>query len=655
MMDDWFLRKEPDQLVKKIEGFRDQYTIWSINPVMQAWVRNYILYYSAVLDPDSWDTALSFRGEQGELVKMVVPLARTLTRNLTTLITKQPSVFQAIALTQGSDVMKEVRLGNALAANIVTEHDWDRRMEQMVEMGFVLGSSFLRTVWRTDKGTAYASNLNGIVYDGDIEIKVHDVFDCVYDYSIDDWDVVPWVECRTIKNRWDLIAMYPEMEQEIKSLHTIMDWRGPIYTTEARARLLDDNVYVYETYVRPCPALPLGRMVMYSDHRTIYYDGENKYGTIPITQFKPENVFNMGFGYPIFSNFLGLQEMLDHSISAWATNQAAFAVQNVTIPRDSGISVQQISGMNFLSYTPQNVPGGGKPEGLQLSSTSPETIKLIDYCERFLTDLSNIGPALRGQPPAGVTSGAAIATLTTNALEFISSGTKAYVNSAQTGMRMCINAFRRFASTKRIVRVSGRSGMQQALEFVGKDLDPIQNVKLTMINPLMQTIAGRSDLAEKMVASGLVKTPQDYISILDGAPLSQLVETELSENDLIQDENQEMMKGKPVIALATDQHAMHIRKHSGLLNDIMVRRDNSSVEIILRHIEEHNRLAKETDPMLMAMISTGQMPQLPPQQPADESMPLGGDLPMPNEMTPNEMTSGPLPNSAQPADDLLGR
>jgi saccharopine dehydrogenase-like NADP-dependent oxidoreductase len=75
---------------------------------------------------------------------------------------------------------------------------------------------------------------------------------------------------------------------------------------------------------------------------------------------------------------MACQEMLDNGLSAIATNQSQFAVQSVAIPRGAGVNVQELGGMRFVSFTPQNVPGGGKPEPLQLSATSPETFKFID-------------------------------------------------------------------------------------------------------------------------------------------------------------------------------------------------------------------------------------------------------------------------------------
>jgi len=112
---------------------------WTSNPVIQAWIRNTISYYSNVLEPAAWETSLSFAGEQGELVKMLVPESRQLVRQFVSLITKQKLSFQAVAMASGSDVMQQTRLGNALANQIVEDQRLDQKAERLAELSCVLG------------------------------------------------------------------------------------------------------------------------------------------------------------------------------------------------------------------------------------------------------------------------------------------------------------------------------------------------------------------------------------------------------------------------------------------------------------------------------------------------------------------------------------
>lgn len=643
-----------DNAVDHLVEYHGTWTVWGSNPIIQAWLRNSIAYYNHILEPYSWESSLVFQGEQGELVKMLVPEARTLIRQLVTLVTKQKLSFRGIAQGQGSEIMSTIRLANNLSEQIVDNQNLDIKGENLAELALVYGNSYMKASWRTDKGEIYTASPSkkSIKYMGDVHVSVHDVWNVFFDYSVDNWDDQDWCEVRTIKNRWDLIQQFPKLTEEIKQLQSIRDWRGPYYT-EFRSISEDDLIYVYEVYHKPTPALPNGRMIFYSDAETIYYDGDNEYGELPVYEMKPAPVFGMGFGSPQYSELLPSQEMLDNSMSTIATNQAAFGVQNVLVPRGSGISAQEIGGMNFISFSPQTAQGGGKPEALQLTESPPEVFNFIEILKSGMQGLSGLNSAVRGQPPPGVTSGTAIATLTTNALEFISSTSKSYNRCLEQTIEGSVNAYRKFAKVPRMIFMTGQNNQMVGREFVGTDLDPIKKIQMNISNPLMQTIAGRSDLAEKLVASGLIKTVQDYITVLEGGMLESLYETESSENDLVESENEKLQNGEDVITLSTDDHATHIRKHAGLLNDTNIRNNSQAVELILNHILEHRQQATEVDPILNAMVRTGKMPEAPPPgegNPPSAAPSPGGDAALPGADDDN-MPAAP----AQPADDLLGR
>ncbi len=202
-----WLAGDSNEVIDHLDRFHGKSVIWSSNPIAQAWARNTIAYYSNVLEPSSWDTGLVYEGEQGELVRMIVPQARSLVRQLVTLLTKQKLSFRALAERKGSDVVQSMRLGNALADQIVDECKIDLRGQQMCESALVEGMGFLKGTWRTDKGEIWTPDMKGDpLYTGKFEVCHITVFDMLWDYTIDKWEEQDWVECRVKRNRWDLVA-----------------------------------------------------------------------------------------------------------------------------------------------------------------------------------------------------------------------------------------------------------------------------------------------------------------------------------------------------------------------------------------------------------------------------------------------------------------
>ena len=351
-----------------------------------------------------------------------------------------------------------------------------------------------------------------------------------------------------------------------------------------------------------------------------------------------------------------MQEMLDICFSAIGTNNANLGVQNVTIPRGAAISVEQIQGMNWISYTPQNIQGGGKPEPLQLVQSAPETFKFIDLLHSHLQQVGNSSPALRGNPPPGVTSGTAFATLSANAIEFMKGTSKAYFACMKNTMEHAINANRKFAKIPQEVAMRGKTSLAQVREYTGKDLDNIHSISITLQNPLMQTMAGRIEISDKLMSSGLITTPQDYFTILEGGDLTNLTDNKTTENDLVMSENELLADGKEVFALWSDNHPYHIHKHKKLLDDPNVRFYSDKIEVIQAHIMEHSQLAQTTDPMLYQMAQTGQMPEMQPQMMGAPPPPQGGEPQTPEAMvSPEDGEGSALAAPADVAPDLLGR
>jgi len=658
----YWMTKPAKDVADKLMSYHQVGSYWSNHPISQAWVRNSLSYYSTIMDANAWDTSLVYTGEQGELIKMSVPQARSLIRQVVTLTTKQKLAFQAIAQTDSAEVMKTVKLADAVSAQVVKNQKLDLKGEMLCEQASVMGLSFLKTTWRSDKGNPYAATAEGeVVYDGDVEISVCHVDDLLFDFTIPEWSDLDWVEARTIKNKWSLISQFPELKDQILKLQPVKNVvRSGMaeYWSVSEA----DLCYVYEVYHKPTPALPKGRMVVYGDSDCVFYDGVNPYECIPISKMCPEPIFSSGFGFPLLSYILPAQEMFDHVLSCLATNMGNLGVNNVIAPRGANIGVQDFAGMNLLSYTPQNAPNGGRPEVLKLSESNPQLFQFSTVLLENMQQMVNLNSAARGQPPSGVTAGVAIATLTANALEFLNSVAKSYQMCLEDAMGHALNAYRRFASIPKIVAITGKQNQTVTKEFVGSDLDPVKEVKLTVANPLMQSTAGRVDVAEKLLGQGLIKNAEDYIAILDGAPLSRMTSGALTESDLVDLENEKMAEGEAVPALATDAHAFHINKHRELLNEPSIRKNAQMVQLVLAHIEQHLQLEKTTDPLLKIIVTTGQapvMPMMPPMgaggPPMAEQQPPAGD-----EM--EQDSGGFMPGvseregvGAQPSPDALGR
>ncbi len=653
MAERYFAQREASELVDYLCRFNLDFSSLAIpsqNGIGAVWARNINYYYNNVLLGDS-QTGLDFDGQQGELVKMLVPQARSLNTQFLSLTTKQKLNFEPEALSVDSKTLADTRVAASLCSDLVRFQNIDQKAYRLAEISSLMGTAYLFNRWMPSLGKQKGidPNTGQVAYSGGPKISVHTSYDLSFDHTIEDFYEQDWVTIKVLENRWNLIATHPELEDEIRQLPRAMNGGDAVFFWQMNMN--EDMVWVNYFYHRSTQALPLGRHTVYCNSKTVFYDDDNPYigengAYIPITEMKPEPIIGTGFGYPIFSNILPLQEMLDFNFSSRASNNNAFAVKSVLNPTGNDINVKHIQGLKFINYTPMNVSGGGKPEVLELNNSNTEIANFSSDCVSYMQQIYSLNSAIRGEPGAGITSGTAIATLSANALEFAQNFTKSYVNCLEQAMYQNVLNYKNFSTEPMTVSITGPSNSSIAKQFIGSDLSSIRRVKLNISNPLMATAAGKLEVANNLLQTGQF-TIEKYIRVLEGAPIEALYEDKFDEEDFIQQENDALRdpNGPMVKALVTDDHPEHIRGHKCLLDNVDIRNDASLSQKALDHIYEHYELAKTTDPILYQMIKTGQMPQqMPPPEQPQGGAPTAG--PGPQDM------SGAGAAPAQPAAPL---
>jgi hypothetical protein len=652
--DRYWAADETDTVIGHLD---DHVQMWGSNTsassvftsILAAYWRNMSAYYSPIINPDSWLTSLGFSGEQGELVRMVVPQARTLIRQYVSVITKQRYNWEALTDIDDANPLQTAKIGKALANDVWQKQGMDLRAETAAERCAVLGHIFGSCTWNPAGGEPIGVRPDGegLQYTGALEMDIHDPHDIVFDWSIENEKNIDWVVIKRIRNRWSYAARYPELLGQIKSIPSVKEVRQTMPNLNFLSRYeSSDMIYVYEFYHKPTPALPQGRMTIYASGTCVFEDGENPYGQIPGRFLKFEQIIGTGLGYPMLSNLLPVQELLDHSFSVISTNQQATGVQSVLVPKGADISVNDIKGLSFISYTPANAEGGGKPEPLQLTSTPPEVFNFLNVCSQYMSNVSMITETLRGQPPANVTSGAMAATLAANAMEFLNSASKALTIWSEDMVNIAIENYKIFATEDQILDITGEGSVSYVKQFKSEDLKSLRQIKIRTQSPLMNTVAGRLQFGDSLLQSGLIKKPQQYLNLIEGAPVDSLFEDDLSENMAIQAEIDALLEGRPVAPMITDNHPMFINAYRKLLYNPHIRTQSEITQVIVQLMQERITLEQQLDPMLKAMLRG----EPPPQAGAQGGQPA----PLPGAIAQELTESAAKPQApAQAAEPLM--
>ena len=134
-------------------------------------------------------------------------------------------------------------------------------------------------------------------------------------------------------------------------------------------------------------------------------------------------------------------------------------------------------------------------------------------------------------------------------------------------MEAVVRIFKTFATQDRTLAILGANGSYINMRFNSESIEDISHIKIRPRNPLADTMAGRAEIGQQLLNTGLIKQPSDYLRFLQTGELNEMTDEITSENDLIGAENEQMRMGNGVQALALDNHNAHLVHHKTLLNN----------------------------------------------------------------------------------------
>jgi hypothetical protein len=257
--------------------------------------------------------------------------------------------------------------------------------------------------------------------------------------------------------------------------------------------------------------------------------------------------------------------------------------------------------------------------------------------------ISGVNSVARGNPEASLKSGAALALVQSMALQFISGTQQAYVQMLEDVGTGLINMLKDFADVPRIALIAGKDNrVYVEKEFKGDDLQQINRVIVDISNPLSRTTPGKMQIASELIQYGIIKTPEQYLTIMNTGRLDAMTDDAQRELFQIKDENERMMAGEVVNAISIDQHSLHIKGHRAAL-DSETRNNPDITKILLAHIASHIELLTTTDPTTLSIIGEQPIQRANPPQNAQSPDQLNKSaVPSTQVETPPALT-GPLP------------
>jgi len=627
-------------------------TVWRTN--WEMWMRS------------EMKIGIRFGGDRGQYKLIESNIYRSIVTGLVSTIANQRPSFQPEAINDDHKSMSQDIIFDSVSNYYLKVKHMEDAYKMALTYGLVTGEGWMFEKWNADIGeivdtVSDPSGKEVPVKEGDFQYAVLGPMDVIRDYTRMDVDN-DWYIIREYLNKWDLIAQRPDLMDELKgySLPTTLQRFRFGHIVDAQTSN-SDLIPVYTFVHRKTAACPDGRIAQYIDSDTWILDTALPYDEIPLYPMMPDQTLFNNFGSTVMTSLVKLQYAYDKTLSVIVTNQQAFAIQNIVVDESTQTKPEQvIEGLNFIKTNMKN----GVPMGLELCKTPAEVFKFLDLLESQMEKLSGLPSILRGQPPTGVESGTAMAFLQAQALVFNSPIQQAYISFLERSATGLFNMLKSFANTKRMITIAGQSKSPYMGEFSGADLSNISRVIVSAGNPATRSEAGKIQIAQDLMAKGLIKDANQYFEVLATGEIDPMTEGPEAENMLIIKENEQLRRGIPQIAAPWDNHANHIGQHFVIMMDpgLRTKKDDPVMAATMQHIMSHAQflfpgITAPTDPRLMGLMGNNvqgmpgpapQQPEQPTPPPVANPLPAAGPNGGPSAAAPHAPHAPILPKQTSP-------
>jgi hypothetical protein len=411
---------------------------------------------------------VTFGGEQGELAQLAVNHMKNIITHMKNMTLASRPSLDARAVNTDPKSLVQAQLGTGLLDYYLREMRLEKHIATAVETALVLGAGYIQIGWDTSKGQIVEEDEETglVVREGDLTFTTLSPFEVIFDLNkkSDDHD---WMISIDFKNRFDLIAKFPEFEHEIEGLPGKDKLEGSLVINQETS---SDEIPIFTFYHKPTDTLPHGRQVVFLSSDVVLTDQELPYKRIPIYRISAGDVLGTSVGYAATYDLMPLQDAINTLYTSVFSNNVAFSTQNLYVETGSNLNMSSLSGGLHI------IEGLKKPEPINLLASNPETYQLISKLESLMETISAMNSVVRGNPEGNLKSGTSLAVVQSQAVQYISGLQNAYIQLLEDVGTAIIEVLKDYATEPRVVAIVGSNNKAYLKQFKADDIQEINRV-----------------------------------------------------------------------------------------------------------------------------------------------------------------------------------
>lgn len=574
------------------------------------WSRSLMTYFGYGADGSyRRSDAVTFSGEAGERINLMINLSRTLSRAANVLATGSKPTYSARPRAYDASTTELVEIGNAIFDQAMEKGGVSQALIDGMEIQDVMGDAVIAVLWDSQMGDVIGTDpqTGALMRDGDVRVEMFRADQVIRDTGVTNGEH-DWIILARTYNRWSLAAQYPAWADTIVNAPS-GDLTDSAFSLrwEMNPKNIDsdsDQIVAYEFYHRATAALPQGRACIVVGGDAIS-DGPNPYeGKLPIAWVMAYRDVGTAFGYPSMRDTIALQTALDACISQAVTIQENYGMPVFAVQAGQQVDVEIAQGTKLVTSASVPTPADRQGNGAAAAIAMGQFIQSMMLALRSMNETS-IG--------AGSTSasGASIAQQQQQTIANNGGVIGTYLRAFGEVMTMYLERMQRFATTERVVHVVGQNNASKVVRFKGETLQALGGIDVEMGSGGMRASQMRHQIMTDLLKAGLISDPEVALQMFSTGRLEPAFDGPRANEACIERENVELQAMRPVLVMQQDMHADHIKRHGKLLADPEVRANPQMVQHVMQHLYEHAATwsSMTMDPVGMSILAaTGQQP-----------------------------------------------
>jgi hypothetical protein len=586
-----------EEVFRRWKEHVEQWT--GMDPVSMAIWKAYRVYHS-LSTPDATIDApvisLVETGEQGEFLSLLINEYRSLVRQSIALVTSEDPAWEPETRTSDADGLRQVALCRNLLDYYMSAKRFDQKIKDAFELSEVTASGFVVYGWDANAGLRAS---------GDVWGRPLTCWEVCHEKVRDYADVRHWIFL-TWESRWDLVAQMAEHKPEQAKRLAEMQVDVSLLTGPEVSRVEElrdsDRIPVLNVYASASRACPHGRLAQYAAPDLPLIDGPMPYGPkAPIVRMCGAQY--LGTAKPFANSWtqLPIMDALYVLFSSMMSRADHGAVGDVAVSAGTQFKQGDFGGFNLF-----RVPVGDQMPTLLDFLKIPDAIpKMTDMLRAAQERMAGMNSVTRGQPDANITSGSMAALIQSMAVQSNSASETAYRHALEESGDAILNIIQRMATEEQMISIAGQDQRYAAKTFRGEDLNQVMRVGVKATPPIMKTLGGKLDLADKALQRGMIQDPQQLLAAIATGNFSPVYRSAVDHVAIVKGENERLYRGEVVHAVDSDNHPVHIRDHACEF-DTAARYDPAYAQRLHKHIwDEHfmlwAKMSREAPDMCFAL------------------------------------------------------